>query len=393
MRKGHSLASDAGVEGRVRTRRSVRGVLTLTGIACILVLAHKPRAWVSPSGPTDDAGKPPAAPADDGTGRRALVSGIATAGSVWSALPDEAAAFREDRILNAKDRYGPKMRALYQKLEGLRDDLVLTILQEDGVRYEINARPADWFDGVDRNLIGPLVIPPEFEKCCGAAESQYVKGGGVMLVPRGRCSFSKKATYAKSAGAKGMILYDQRVTKQPEETQGITGAVRSKSMATRAAGDALTGGAALQPYEKGVTIMAHDPLAPGPNIGAAMVNLKNGTDLVSYVQNGGKAEIVRVQRLEFFEGIDTFIKKDLKAMIREMNVFGLSMRASKDDLKDPIVKILEKDQKDFKAAVESKDYALTGEHGLSGKIILTQLADLNSLRPFERGNYMASVAG
>jgi len=276
-------------------------------------------------------------------------------------LPDEAAAFREDRIMNAKNRYSPKMRAFYQKLEGLRDDLILTVEkggtpQEGGELIEIFARPADWYDGVDSKLRGPLVVPPSTEKGCDEAAEKFA-GNGILLVPRGRCSFSKKASYTKAAGAKSMILYDQRVSRQPEETQGITGAVRSKSMATRSAGDALTGGANLQPVEKGITVMAQDPNAPGPNIAAAMIGLQNGTDLVSYIENGGKAEIVKVKRQEFFDGIDDFIKKDLKKMMREMNVFGLSMRASKDDLKDPIVKILENDQKVFKAAVESKDYA------------------------------------
>jgi len=290
--------------------------------------------------------------------RRSVVqlSSVAAAGASWSLMPDEADAFREDRILNAKDRYSPKMRAFYQKLEGLRDDLILTVEKDNGQREEFVARPADWFDGVDRKLIGPIVLPPSQEQCCGAASGSYA-ADGILLVPRGQCSFSKKLSYTQGAGAKSMLVYDQRVTKQPEETQGITGAVNDRGMATRSAGDALTGGASLQPVEKGITTMAQDPNAPGPNLGAAMMNLKNGTDLVSYIKDGGKAKVVRVVRQEFYEGIDGFIKKDLKKMLTEMNVFGLSMRASKDDLKDPIVKVLEKDQKEFKAAVESKDYA------------------------------------
>eukprot|EP00971_Amphidinium_carterae_P126168 2499398-Amphidinium_carterae.1 len=39
----------------------------------------------------------------------------------------------------------------------------------------------------------------------------------------------------------------------------------------------------------------------GPNIAAAMIGLQNGTDLVSYIENGGKAEIVKVKRQEIQE--------------------------------------------------------------------------------------------
>eukprot|EP00415_Alexandrium_ostenfeldii_P002723 UN2723 len=44
-------------------------------------------------------------------------------------------------------------------------------------------------------------------------------------------------------------------------------------------------------------------------------------------------------------------------MLNEMEIFGLTMRVSKDDMQDAILKTLKKDRTDFANAVRAKDYA------------------------------------
>lgn len=280
----------------------------------------------------------------------AITSGI----SSWSASPQDAQAFRSDRILNARKKYVPKIRQYYQKLEGLRDDLYLEIeLADQGQRVTYAARPADWYDGLDSKMDGPLALPTDDE---GFGCSEYTgKAGRVVLVPRGRCTFVTKVNQAKAAGARSVVMWDEKMSKQPIETQGKVGAVRSKGTATRDAGDALTGGASLQPKENGITIMAPEPGTPAPSIDAVMISFTNGTELLAALKSGD-ARVLDVKRFDFTSNIDLFIKKDLKKMVNEMEIFSNTMRESKDDFKDPILLLLKKDREDFVAAVNSKDY-------------------------------------
>mmetsp|Transcript_38923 Transcript_38923/g.105403 ORF Transcript_38923/g.105403 Transcript_38923/m.105403 type:complete len:387 (-) Transcript_38923:93-1253(-) len=353
----------------VAPRRSRRGTVgaSLLSLACcataLLLPKQVARGWLGPADRPTVAKDTEEAGVAGRLGRRELwrESAAAAAAALWAAHPEDAEAFRNDRILNAKTSYVPTIRGFYQKLEGLRDDLYLDVELETGnadsrVRYA--ARPADWYSGLDKNLDGPLILASD-ESGYGCKEFQE-KIDGVALIPRGRCTFSEKIKNARQAGAKAVIIYDEKMSKQPLELQQKSGMVRSKGIATRQAGDALYGGVAILPVEKGKTIIGYDKGEKGepqPELDAAMIGLKNGTTLVDAIKEGKKPRVLDVKRFTFGEGIDDFIKRDLKKMLNEMEIFGLTMRVSKDDMQDAILKTLKKDRTDFANAVRAKDYA------------------------------------
>jgi len=304
---------------------------------------------------------PEQAPHVGAHGRRQLwqASAAAAVAAAWVESPQEAEAFRNDRILNAKNQVVPGIRTLYQKLEGLRDDLYLIIEKEAGdksSREYFEARPCEWYDGLDSKLDGELVVA-EDPSGHGCDEFTNKVDDKIVLVPRGRCTFSKKVENAKAAGAKAVVVYDEKMSRMPLETQGLSGAVRSKGIAVRQAGDALTGGTYLLPVEKGMTIMAPENKESPPKLDAAMISLTNGTNLVEAVKAGKAPRILDVRRADFNTGVDQFIKKDLKKMIREMEEYSLAQRVSKDDMNDPILKVLKKDRDDLSKGVKAKDYA------------------------------------
>jgi hypothetical protein len=261
--------------------------------------------------------------------------------------------------LTAKKQNVPGIRSLYQKLEGLRDDLVLIVEMEAGSessRTKLEARPCDWYDGLDSKLDGELVLA-EDPSGFGCEEFTKKADGKIVLVPRGKCTFSKKIENAKAAGAKAVVVYDEKMSRMPLETQGLSGAVRSKGIAIRSAGDALTGGTYLLPVENGMTIMAPEIKESPPKLDAAMISLRNGTSLVEAIKSGKAPRILDVRRADFSSGVDLFVKKDLKLLMKEMEQYSNTQRASKDDMNDPILKVLKKDRDDLSKGVKSKDYA------------------------------------
>mmetsp|Transcript_76669 Transcript_76669/g.211800 ORF Transcript_76669/g.211800 Transcript_76669/m.211800 type:complete len:388 (-) Transcript_76669:162-1325(-) len=353
---------------RAPQRRAKGSALSLFAISyCIVPLlwpALASRLWLGPVGsssPLDNGSENAVAtlPSECETGRRQVwqKSAAAAASAFWAFSPEAAEAFRADRILNGKKSYVPTIRLAYQKLEGLRDDLYLDVELEQGnadSRVRFPARPADWFSGRDSSLDGPLVLvndPTGF-----GCEEFTEKVDGVALIPRGRCPFEKKMRNAMNAGAKAVIVYDEKMSKQPLETQGKSGAVRSKGIATREPGDALYGGVSIIPVERGKTLMGVDKGEETPALDAAMISRTNGTDLVKLLKEGGQPRILDVKRFSFNDGIDAFIKKDLKKMLIEMEIYSNLQRVSKDDMQDPILKTLKKDREAFAAAVRSKDY-------------------------------------
>jgi len=277
----------------------------------------------------------------------------------WPIRGEPAEAFRIDRIKNAQKTYGPKIRANYQKLAGLRDDIKLEV-EVEGIteRYVFQARVAEWYDGVSRNLIGSLVLPPSNDDNHGCKE--YDGGsvaGKVVIMARGKCDFATKVKLAKAAGAKAAIVYDDAISLI-EETVGtnLTGAVRSKGIAVRGAGDGLSGGTYLVPRKKGMTVMAPPEGQSPPQLGAVMLVAENGTTIVDALKSGGKAEVTDVFPCQFKDGIDQYIKKDLKRIVAEMEILGNTMRISKDDLKDPIIRQLASARDKFEKAVKAKEY-------------------------------------
>lgn len=288
-------------------------------------------------------------------------SGLVSSSALWAGAPEKADAFRIDRLQNAKATYVPKIRKYYQTLEGLRDDLYLITDLSDGTRLKIGSRPAEWNKGIDRLLVGDLMLVPDEDNRAGCkpfAETPSVKGA-VVLIPRGKCTFADKVRNAEAAGAKSVVVYDQKISKQPIDKQNKVGATRSKSQATRAAGDALSGGVGILPIEQGVTIMAVDPKssdASRPGVDSAMISLINGTSIADLLESGGSARVTGVDRFEFKDGIDGFIKRDLPKLVAEMEVLGNTLRISKDDMNDPIIKILKTSRTQFRDAVKSKDY-------------------------------------
>lgn len=317
-------------------------------------------AWVPTPGAT--SGSAVSADAEASTsssiGRRLIFqeSAVAAAAVFWASSPDAAMAFRTDRLLNAKAKWVPKIRAYYQKLEGLRDDLALDVELETGdanTRLQYEARPAEWYSGLDSSLDGPLVLPSTDATGC---EPYQVEPGSVVLLARGKCSFAVKAKMAKAAGAKSMLVYDEKMSKQSQELESKTGAVRSKGIEIRTAGDALTGGTYLLPFERGMTIMGFDEGVEKPTFDGAMISRTNGTEIVEAIKAGRKPRVLDVKRAQFGAGIDRFVKKDLPKMLDAMEVYSNSMRISKDDMQDPILGVLKKDREAFKEAVKAKDY-------------------------------------
>lgn len=311
-------------------------------------------AWLVPTGTGSASSSGSDVEEGQQLGRRHLWGAGLSVAAV-AALSEPADAFRTDRLLNAKSRYVPRIRKAYQKLEGLRDDIYIEFEFEDkSDRFLAEARVADWYDGVDRKMTGQLALPTD-EDGFGCGEYMSPVTGMVVLVPRGRCYFKQKIVQAQKAGAKAVVVWDERMSNMDFATQNKKGMTRSKGIATRKAGDALSGGVAIVAKENGVTIMAPNDGNPPP-LDAVMINLANGTAVRDFLKDGGKPRITDVERFDFTSNIDRFIKKDLKNMLEDMKVFGMSMRMSKDDVNDPIIGILDKCQKDFEAAVRSKDY-------------------------------------
>lgn len=319
--------------------------------------------WLGPRPETSEKVEPALehAPHNGAVGRRQAwqTSAAVAAAAAWAESPPAAEAFRNDRILTAKKQTVPGIRSLYQKLEGLRDDLILIVEMEAGAessRVNLGARPCDWYDGLDSKLDGELVLG-EDPSGFGCEEFTNKADGKILLVPRGKCTFSKKIENAKAVGAKAVVVYDEKMSRMPLETQGLSGAVRSKGIAIRSAGDALTGGTYLLPVENGITIMTPEVKESVPKLDAAMISLTNGTSLVEAIKAGKAPRILDVRRADFSSGVDKFVKKDLKMLMKEMEFYGNTQRVSKDDMNDPILKTLKKDRDDLAAGVRSKDYA------------------------------------
>merc|ERR1719210_3025877 len=109
----------------------------------------------------------------------------------------------------------------------------------------------------------------------------------------------------------------------------------------------------------GKTIIGVEKDQTPPSLDAAMISLANGTKLIQAVKNGDEPRILDVQRAKFSNGIDDFIKKDLRKLLNEMELYGDTMRISKDDMQDPILRTLKKDRDAFAAAVKAKNYGET----------------------------------
>lgn len=290
------------------------------------------------------------------TGRRLLLQESALAGTaaLWALQPEEAEAFRQDRIFNAKQTLVPKIRKYYQKLEGLRDDLILQVELEAGNRVDFSARPAEWWSGIDSKFDGYLVSPGVLDARYGCTP-YTVQSGGVALVARGICSFAQKVQMAQAAGAKSIIVFDEKMSKAPLEQQNKTGRVISKGIATYQAGDALSG-AATVPVEKGMTIMSFPAEVGKPEVDGAMIPRQNGTSVFDALQNGLKPKVLDVKRAKFEDGIERFIKKDLPKLMTAMEGYSLIQRVSKADMSEPIVAQLKADRLEFEQAVKSRDY-------------------------------------
>eukprot|EP00929_Paragymnodinium_shiwhaense_P015548 TRINITY_DN12365_c0_g1_i1.p1 TRINITY_DN12365_c0_g1~~TRINITY_DN12365_c0_g1_i1.p1 ORF type:complete len:424 (+),score=97.34 TRINITY_DN12365_c0_g1_i1:83-1273(+) len=293
-------------------------------------------------------------------GRRQLYGGLASVvGGSYLGLasaPEDAHAFRKDRIMNAKNQYVPKIRAAYQKLEGLRDDIYLFVKFVNGTELKVPSRPADWYNGIDKSLNGPLTMAVPDTKNNWGCEPWDKKIEGIALVSRGRCSFAQKVANAKAAGATSVVLYDELLSKAPLMGTGV-GARRAKANIPRTAGESLMGGAAIVPYEKGVTIMAASQEEGKPAINGVMIKRSFGYDIMEELLAGREVNIVLTDRFEFKDGIDQYIKKDLPKLIREMELYSTIQRSSKDDMDDPIVSRLKTDRIAFEKAVKAKDYA------------------------------------
>jgi len=350
-----------------RRRRHARGPLLARASVLVVCTAASLRCWNGPAwlaspGSVDDSATAGAG-AENSRGRRRLLQDAAlpagVAAGLWAVQPDEVQAFRGDRILNAKGDLVPKIRKYYQRLEGLRDDLMLECEVQAGntsSRVKYLARVSTWYSGLDSILDGPLSISG-----FGMGDAKYgctaytVEPGSVALIARGRCTFEQKMQFARAAGAKSIIVFDERISRMPLDQQNKTGLVRSKGIATRRQGDAMTG-ASTVPVENGMTILDVPPESPKPAIDAVMISRINGTQLYNAVVDGLKPRVLDVKRLKFEDGIDRFIKKDLNKLLKGMESYSLSQRLSKDDIKDPVVTKLAKDRDEFEKAVRAKDY-------------------------------------
>jgi len=344
-------------------RRAATGVAVLVtaGICAVSCLRSglDARAWLglSPSSGSD-------APIDaesTSSGRRQVLSGgtvaaasIVAAGA-WVAAPEDALAFRADRIYNAKANVVPSIRQAYQKIEGFRDDIFVKVQVSTGEIFSFPSRPADWYDGRDGQFKGNIFLAPDGAGCT-PYDAEAAKGA-IVLVARGKCKFAQKMKIAKDAGAKAVIVYDVKTSRMEKFDDGVGGGLAAR----RSLGASPnTGGVAIAEGVKGVTIMAVDPKSadPKPDIGAVMIDLDNGTAVTNVIKNGGTAKVLGTDRFEFKEGIDEFIKnKELKKMMNQMEIYSNVQRMAKDDMSDPILTVLGKDRKLFKKAVEDKDYA------------------------------------
>lgn len=282
-------------------------------------------------------------------------AGGVAGGILFMASPEEAQAFRADRIIVGKSRHVPPIRQLYLKLEGLRDDLILKVELSNGTRGDFRVRPADWNTGIDRKLVGKFVLASDDDHF--ACTPLPAADGAIVFAARGRCGFGTKTEIAAAAGASSLVVYDEKSTNQPLEKQGKTGAQRSKGLANRVQGDILSGGAWMTPFEKGVTVMAPDP-ADGvkPTIDAVMMNRLNGTLILEALKSDQGATVLLVDRAEFADGIDRFLKKDLKKLIREMNAYNLVQRLGKGDKDDPLTRELNGITKEFEKNVRAKNF-------------------------------------
>ncbi|CAE7463674.1 erkA, partial [Symbiodinium pilosum] len=304
----------------------------------IAALCRRGLAWL-------EAGKGSSPPHDaSATGRRILLqeSAAAATAAMWL-MPQEAEAFRQDRIFNAKQTLVPKIRKYYQKLEGLRDDILLQVELEAGNRMEFRARPADWFSGVDNKFDGAFKTPGQLQAKFGC-NPYTVEAGSIALVARGICTFEQKVKMAKAAGAKAIIVYDEKMSKAPLEQQNKTGRVASKGIQSWQAGDALSGGATI-PVEKGMTIMSFEQ--GKADLDGCMISRANGTTVIDAINAGQQPKVLDVLRAKWENGIDRFIKKDLPKLSTAMEGYSLIQRVSKADPNEPIVNKLKADQKEF----------------------------------------------
>ncbi|CAE7233099.1 erkA [Symbiodinium sp. CCMP2592] len=327
--------------------RRRRGLLAAS-CACLVIaaLCHRGLAWLG-------AGKASNPEHTASPGRRSVLqeSAAAATAAMWL-MPEEAEAFRVDRIFNAKQQLVPKIRKYYQKLEGLRDDLLLQVELAAGSRVEFRARPAEWFSGVDNKFDGTFQVVGQLDGKYGCTPYK-LEAGSIALVARGICTFEQKAQMAKAAGAKAIIVYDEKMSKAPLEQQNRTGRVASKGIQSYQAGDALSG-ASSAAVEKGMTLMMGDQ--GKPDLDGCMITRANGTALVDSINNGFQPKVLDVKRSRFEDGIDRFIKKDLPKLSTAMDGYSLIQRVSKTDPNEPIVNQLKADQKEFEKAVRSKDY-------------------------------------
>ncbi|CAK0864577.1 unnamed protein product [Prorocentrum cordatum] len=348
-------------------RRGGRALLAAAALGAVLASwwlregGH--RAW---AGPADKGGDRAAASRTaEGQSRRRLLEGTAAASvAAWAAAPEEADAFRGDRIQNAKATYVPKIRRFYQELFGYRDDIYLQVELKKGdaaSRVFYQTRPAEWSAGADSKFDGEIAFATDaqgFENSdvgFGCASYKGVEGK-VVFIKRGKCPFSDKMMFAKEAGAKAVVVYDTKIAKMDIRTSNI-GVSRSLAVSVRSQGDALSGANIFTPREQGVTEMAVDKGKDAPTLEAVMMSLVNGTEVSQAFEAGAQPRVLDVKRFDRVSaGIDEFIQqKKLKKMLNEMEVYGNTMREAKDDFSDPIIKELKKLREAFGAAVREKD--------------------------------------
>ncbi|CAE7850581.1 erkA, partial [Symbiodinium necroappetens] len=241
------------------------------------------------------------------------------------------------------------VQAAQQGFRQKREEIETATFQHDS-KYE--ARPAEWFSGVDNKFDGTFQVVGQLDAKYGCTPYK-LEAGSIALVARGICTFEQKAQMAKEAGAKAIIVYDEKMSKAPLEQQNRTGRVASKGIQSYQAGDALSG-ASSAALEKGMTLMMGDQ--GKPDLDGCMITRANGTALVDSINNGFQPKVLDVKRSRFEDGIDRFIKKDLPKLSTAMDGYSLIQRVSKTDPNEPIVNQLKADLKDFEKAVRSKDY-------------------------------------
>lgn len=326
-------------------------------------LQEAEHAW---SGPQAGGGHAAPRTSEDRSRRRLLEGAAAASVAAWAAAPEEAHAFRENRIQNAKATYTPKIRRFYQELFGFRDDIYLQMEMKKGdvsSRVFYQTRPASWNAGSDSKFDGEIAFANDaqgFENSDVGFGCGPITGveGKVLFMKRGKCSFSEKMEFAKAAGAKSVVVYDTKIAKMDIRTSNI-GVSRSLAVGVRAQGDALSGSNIFTPYEQGVTAMTVEKGKDSPIIEAVMMSRVNGTDIVTAFEAGDAPRILDVKRFDrVSSGIDEFIQqKKLKKMLNEMEVYGNTMREAKDDFSDPIIKELKGYRESFGDAVRKKDLA------------------------------------